>query len=137
MEKNIIDMLLGMQAPTPKAHEQMDALIGQNEIQNLLAGSTYESDPGILSEHTSLLNYLSGAVSEEGQQQYAYGIDEAGLQERMANIAKFPSFESRGVKRFTAPIMQDDGSVIKESRSMEHWLQDYDYLFNRTALSKP
>ena len=162
MANNMIENLLGLglglgQPEGPKAHEQMDALIGQNEIQemlkqispqesnweesmmsidsNLNAGSSYETDPEILGKHSTLLDYLSSlAISDPNAQ---LGAITPELEAKMANIAKFPSSESKGVMRYTAPITQDNGSIRKESRSMQHWLQDYDYLYNRTALSKP
>ena len=160
-EQEILQQLLGGGLslgiiPPPNAHENMDSIIEKEEYSSILSelmqavgsvealgpmgGSSDETDPSILGgligqtdeTHPDILNRQG--VSKE---RYMHGINESELKERKTNIKKFPSFESRGVKRFTAPIMQDDGSVIKESRSMEHWLQDYDYLFNRTALSKP
>ena len=55
-----------------------------------------------------------------------------------AKLAKFPSFVGdKGITRYTVPITTPGSyppEVTQESRSMEHWLQDYPYLEERTSL---
>jgi len=116
----------------PKAHEQIDAIIGQS----------YESDPNILSEQETLLNYLAGAVSEEGtKNRYMYGIDNKELENRMSQIKSYPStVDLAGVERFTIPLMVPGSFPPKyerESRSMQHWIEDYPEWINRSSINNP
>ena len=116
----------------PKAHEQIDAIIGQS----------YESDPGILSEHTTLLNYLAGAVSKPGSKdRYMHGIDGRELEKRMAEIESYSSkVDDSGTKRYTIPLLDPRSYPPKyehESRSMQHWLEDYPEWINRSSINNP
>lgn len=115
---------------TTSAHENMDSIIEEYEHSSILSelmqtmgvgGLTGEILGPMQGDEQSILGGLTGEMTPS-------------LEERKANIKKFPSFESRGVERFTVPITKDDGSVIEESRSMQHWLQDYPYLEKRTSL---
>ena len=190
-----------------KAHENMDEIIGQNEMQAMLKllysggnagmlrefagtmnpsvayGSSYETDPGVLAEHntildylrylegfgtreghqsveealprlnaaglqerpsepSTLLDYLSGAVSEQGSNnRYMHGIDERELNKRMAQIKKYPSkVDKTGIERYTIPLLVEDSwppEYEKQTRSMEHWIQDYPILESRSSINNP
>jgi hypothetical protein len=135
-KNNILEDLLMAIMPagvaSPKAHEQIDAIIGQS----------YESDPKILGEHATLLNYLAGAVSEEGtKNRYMHGIDEKELEKRMSEVRGYPSrVDSSGVERFTIPLMVPRSyppQYEHESRSMQHWLEDYPLWINRSSINNP
>ena len=135
-KNNILEDLLMALMPagvaSPKAHDQIDAVIGQS----------YESDPNILSEQATLLNYLAGAVSEEGtKNRYMYGIDDKELENRMSQIKSYPStVDSAGVERFTIPLMVPGSFPPKyerESRSMQHWIEDYPEWINRSSINNP
>ena len=135
-KNNILEDLLMALMPagvaSPKAHDQIDAVIGQS----------YESDPNILSEQATLLNYLAGAVSEEvTKNRYMYGIDDKELENRMSQIKSYPStVDSAGVERFTIPLMVSGSFPPKyerESRSMQHWIEDYPEWINRSSINNP
>ena len=116
----------------PKAHEQIDAIIGHS----------YESDPDILGEHTTLLNYLAGAVSKPGSKdRYMHGIDGRELEKRMAEIESYSSkVDDSGTKRYTIPLLVPGSYPPKyehESRSMQHWIEDYPLWINRSSINNP
>ena len=116
----------------PKAHDQIDTLIGQS----------YESDPDILGEHTTLLNYLAGAVSKPGSKdRYMHGIDGRELEKRMAEIESYSSkVDDSGTKRYTIPLLVPGSYPPKyehESRSMQHWIEDYPLWINRSSINNP
>ena len=56
---------------------------------------------------------------------------------KVQNIRMFPSKVIDGEVRYQFPIRQDDGSVREEWRTMQNSVEDYDYIFQRTALSSP
>tara|TARA_R100000329_G_C7565409_1_gene200028 strand:- start:115 stop:768 length:654 start_codon:yes stop_codon:yes gene_type:complete len=145
-----VDYELPVSEELSNAHSQIDTLINNNTIKDFLIeaannntlGQSYESDPNILSEQTTLLNYLAGAVSEEGtKNRYMYGIDDKELENRMSQIKSYPStVDSAGVERFTIPLMVPGSFPPKyerESRSMQHWIEDYPEWINRSSINNP
>tara|TARA_R100000808_G_C2045121_1_gene83009 strand:+ start:57 stop:557 length:501 start_codon:yes stop_codon:yes gene_type:complete len=59
------------------------------------------------------------------------------LKEAINNIKRFPKEIVGNEVRYQIPIRHDDGSIDEGWRTMDMALQDYPYIYQRTALSNP
>ena len=70
-----------------------------------------------------------------------YGIDRRELDRRMGEVESYPSYvDNKGVKRYTIPLLVEDSwppEYEEQTRSMEHWIQDYPMWINRSSINNP
>lgn len=64
-------------------------------------------------------------------------VQKPELLTKIQNIRAFPREVIGDAVRYQIPITHDDGTVDQSWRTMDLALEDYDYIYDRTALSNP
>ena len=105
-------------------------------------GSSYETAPsilqGLVSQGTGNEN-IDREIMFNSEDDYWKSVinERPDLEEAINNIKRFPKEIVGGTVAYQIPIRHDDGTIDEGYRPMNIALQDYDYIFQRTALSKP